>query len=421
MRVWLITVGEPLPCDEGDVRPLRAGILAERLTSHGHDVVWWSSTFDHTHKRHRFSKDTHLTVNERLKLVLLHGMGYSRNISLARILNHARIARRFRRLAPEEQPLPDVILCSYPTIELCKAATEFGRTHGIPVVLDVRDLWPDIFLEQAPRWAAPAARMLLAPLFRAACKAFSAATAITGTTPEFVDWGLRKAGREGSELERDFPMGYVERPPPKTELLAGNRRWDKLLAEQGSEPFICCFFGTLGRLSDIYTVLDAADLCHAEGRNILFVLCGNGDYLGRYRKRAQGMGNVFFPGWVGHADIWTLMRRAKASLAPYVAGANYNLNIPNKPIEYLSAGLPVLTTITGVVGRMVSDHDCGLVYRHGDSEQLCAHLKALQDAPRRQQQMSRNALRLYRGRFRAEHVYGDMAKYLESVSAAFQT
>jgi hypothetical protein len=53
MRVWLITVGEPLPLDGPGERMLRTGILAAFLAARGHEVVWWSSSFDHVRKRQR--------------------------------------------------------------------------------------------------------------------------------------------------------------------------------------------------------------------------------------------------------------------------------------------------------------------------------------------------------------------------------
>ena len=36
------------------------------------------------------------------------------------------------------------MLCS---IELCAAAISFGRSNGIPVVVDIRDLWPDSYID----------------------------------------------------------------------------------------------------------------------------------------------------------------------------------------------------------------------------------------------------------------------------------
>ena len=55
MRAWLLTVGEPLPCDGPNERLHRTGLLAEALHSRGHEVLWWSSTFDHARKRFRES------------------------------------------------------------------------------------------------------------------------------------------------------------------------------------------------------------------------------------------------------------------------------------------------------------------------------------------------------------------------------
>src|SRR5439155_9149672 len=149
MRVWLITVGEPLPVDGTGDRPYRTGLLARFLIEAGHEVLWWSSTLDHIRKRLRAPESVSLDVEDKLRLVLLHGMPYRRNVSISRLINHIGIAREFERLAPA-QPRPDIIVCSLPTLELSDAATRFGGEHGIPVVLDVRDLWPDIFVDVLP-------------------------------------------------------------------------------------------------------------------------------------------------------------------------------------------------------------------------------------------------------------------------------
>ena len=194
MLIWLVTIGEPLPTDGPGERLLRTGILAEQLVRHGHDVVWWTSTFDHVRKRHRCGGDQHICVSDRHHLWLLHANSYSSNVSLVRVANHRRIARSFRRLAPSE-PRPDVIVCSWPTVELCVESVQLGRAWGVPVVLDVRDLWPDTIADLAPRQLRPAARLTLQGGYRQARYAASRATAIAGITREYVDWGLAYAGR----------------------------------------------------------------------------------------------------------------------------------------------------------------------------------------------------------------------------------
>ena len=83
-----------------------------------------------------------MEVESGLEIQFLHGRMYTKNVSVARLLNHLEIARQFRRLSTREGT-PDVILSSYPTIELCDEAVQYGTRHNVPVLLDIRDLWPD--------------------------------------------------------------------------------------------------------------------------------------------------------------------------------------------------------------------------------------------------------------------------------------
>jgi hypothetical protein len=149
MLFWVVEAGEPLPVDSGE-RPLRCGMLCERLVAAGHQVLWWASTFDHARKRHRFDQPVTLSAKPGLTLRLLHGAAYRRNLSLRRLLHNRQIAAEFARDNLHCQPRPDLIFCCMPTPELAEKSVEFGCTHHIPVVIDIRDLWPDSYLSFAP-------------------------------------------------------------------------------------------------------------------------------------------------------------------------------------------------------------------------------------------------------------------------------
>ena len=81
---------------------------------------------------------------------MLHGCGYSSNVSLARFRDHRQVAERFAAAAAAEPRRPDIIVAGLPTIELCLESTRYGKQRGVPVVLDMRDMWPDVFLELLP-------------------------------------------------------------------------------------------------------------------------------------------------------------------------------------------------------------------------------------------------------------------------------
>lgn len=417
MTVWLLTVGEPMPGDGGLGRAWRTGMLAEQLVARGHQVVWWSSAFDHFSRRLRSPVDTRIALGPGLAVYYLDGMAYRRNVSLARLRNHHQVARAFARLAPAQQP-PDVILSSLPTLELCDAAVKFGKERDIPVALDVRDLWPDVFFDLVPEAVRPIARHMVPWMTAQLRRSAAGASAILGVTDAFVDWGVAAGRRARTVHDRAFPMGYSERAPAEDRLLRAGEFWDGHgIPATGSRP-VFCFFGTFGWMFDFETVLKAAAMLNQPGTGARFVLCGGGERLEQLRQAAAGLDNVLFPGFVGPAEIWTLMRRSVAGLAPYRDFRNFDDNLPNKPIEYLSAGLPIVASHVRVLARLADEHSCGLTYPHGDAPALASALRAIADDPARQQAMTTRARALFERCYVAERVYGEMAGHLEGLARA---
>ena len=414
MRVWLINTSEPLPIDGENVRLRRVGILADHLAKQGNDVVWWTSTFDHWHKVQRFSQDTSLTLDNGCQMQVLHAEGYRKNISLGRLLNHRLVARKFMRLA-EEEPTPNAILCSYPTLDTSVAAVKYGKRANVPVVLDIRDLWPDIFVELAPPHARGLTRLLLMPLFSQARRACSGAFAITGNSPAFVDFGLAYSGRERTDFDRDFPFGYKVCVPDSETRSQAAAFWDKLGVREGTGTPIICFFGSVGHQFDFATIIETARRIQPRCKT-QFILCGKGDLLEKYRKETQDLPNVIFPGWIDASQIWVLMEMSQFALAPYNDGQNYEGNLTNKPIEYLAGGLPILTSLKqGALRNLLEEHACGVSYE-GQPEKLVELICQLSDHRERHEKMVQNARKLFESRFVASKVYGEMVDYLERIA-----
>ena len=416
MNVWLVTIGEPVPLNAGRRDRLhRTGYLAQFLANRGHRVLWWTSAFDHFRKTHIASEDQTVEVGAGLRIKLLHGRGYRRNISLARLRDHAEIAWKFAAAARRE-PLPELIVAALPTIGLAAASAEFGARHGIPVALDMRDMWPDIFVDTAPGPVRPIARALLQPMFRQAGRACAQASAITGITDAFVDWGVERGARKRSPLDRAFPLGYAVQPPETEELRAAGAFWDGL-GIRGGDGFTVCYFGGLGRQLDLMHAIHAARALESQGSAVRFVLCGEGERLEEYRRAAAGLSNVILPGWVDRAAIYTLMRRSSAGLDPLPGRYDFLATINNKAIEYMSAGLPVVSSPRqGVLFDLLERRDCGMSYPSADAQALAALLAGLEQQPDRAVAMRRASGELFREQFMAETVCASMAEHLEKIS-----
>jgi hypothetical protein len=147
MHVWLVKLEESFPFDEG-FRPYRMHMLATTLTSRGHRVTRWASDFDHFSLKARFGKDSSIEINPLYRVNLLHSpIKYSKRVSLSRVVSNWLVSKKFRTEAPNSDR-PDIIVCSMPTPGMAATAVAIGLELKIPVVLDARDLWPDIIKEE---------------------------------------------------------------------------------------------------------------------------------------------------------------------------------------------------------------------------------------------------------------------------------
>ena len=178
MRVWVVEVGEPLPIDPGPPRLMRAGLLCEQLAALGHEAVWFTSAFNHYRKVMRPTGTFDVACKGgAYQVVTLKALGYEQHISVRRLRDHRATARDLLANA-DRFPRPDVICAGLPTLDLADASARLADRYSVPCVVDIQDLWPDIFVERLPRLARPFAAPLLFPMERMARRACGRATGV---------------------------------------------------------------------------------------------------------------------------------------------------------------------------------------------------------------------------------------------------
>jgi glycosyltransferase involved in cell wall biosynthesis len=415
MKVWIIQIGEPTPTETGNGdRIMRSGMLATWLAKRGNVVTWWASTFDHARKEYRQKAACFYEWQLGVTIRYLHSSKpYRKNLSLARIINHREIALDFRRTIEGLEP-PDLILSCMPTPELCVEAVRYGKKTGVPVLLDVRDLWPDDMVRLAPKMMHWAMRLLARPIALSVAQACRGAAGICATSPIYVDWGLRLAARERNGLDADFPLGYSDQCPSVLEQKQAREYWSEQGVSGDESEFIICFFGALGVTCLLRPAIDVSRRLAAEGRKTRLIICGRGDRYDEVKAYAKGAENVLFTGWIGRPEIWTLMRFAHVGLVPVKNIFSYMSNLPNKTIEYMSAGLPLLSSLKGLVGELIVGEGIGLTYGEDDTVDLYQKVCRLMDRHDERASMARNSRALFENRFSAGIVYGAFSEHLEN-------
>jgi len=407
MNIWFTEIGEPLPI-ERDVRLHRYGMLTRILAKEGHEIVWWTSNFSHAPQKHVINGDSDLMVDG-VSLKILKGPGYLKNISLQRIRHQRHFAETFYQRA-KEHTLPDVIISPVPTIETAEMAVRFSRERKVPILIDIRDEWPDEFVDIAPRPLRGVIKLLLFSYFEKMRFICRKATGIIAVSSNFLDYGLRFANRVKGENDGVFPLGYTAAPVGDDKILEARKFWKNQGIHENA--FVCCFFGTIGKFFKLETVIRAAESLSKEFP-IQVVLCGNGTSLHYYKQLVAGMDFVLFPGWMDAPRIAALMEISSVGLAPYAKDAR--MSLPNKPFEYFAGGLPVVSSIQGELKQILADNDCGRTYQADSVEELCNVLRALHADESLRRNMGIRARELLEREFSIERISKKLEEHLAMV------
>ncbi len=411
MRAWLLHIGEELPVD-GAQRKFRYGYLAHALAERGHQVLRWAPTFRHQGKSHRFTSDRRVEIRKNYAIQFVHSPGYRRNVGVERLRTYRVLGRRFRRLAESETP-PDVVVAAIPSLEWAEAATDFGQRHRVPVVIDVRDLWPDVFLNALPKAARGVGRLFLGRYGRAARRACAQATALTAVSPSYLEWALTKAGRPRRPNDQVLPLGF------ESEHLASQEVQKHLAAFRGhtfnpAVP-ICVFAGSFERSYDLETVIEAARELQGDDRTpVQFVFCGDGSKLAALKRRAAGIRRVHFTGWIDGPMLQAILSVASIGLCAYADDALQS--VPNKPFEYMANRLAVVSSLSGDLAEMLNRHRCGFTFRTGDSRSLAKCLRDLLGDSDLLSSLRDNAFRAWSANYRSSVIYDRFVTHLTSLA-----
>lgn len=405
MKIWIVSDGEPLPCDNEKVRLRRMGNLANILNRRGHEVLWFSSNFDHYNKKFRSLKDEVKKIDKKYNILLLSTKGYKKNVSIQRLIHFKLIAKKFNEYSANMEK-PDIIISTLAPIEVSKAVKKYSEKNDVPIIIDIRDLWPDIYYEVTPKITHIFIKMLVSKTKKDLFKILNEETFITGVTNKFLEYGLDIGKRKKSVNDRVFHTAY-----PSNHLVGSKNKFESLWHKYNlkKDDFIVTFVGNFGKQFELETVFKTIDTL--KDRNIKFVLCGTGYKLDHYQKFTKDNDNVILPGWINKDEIGSLLTNSDIGIAPYINSKNFRLNCPNKFGEYLAAKLPVLVSVEGIMSELLKENNCGFMYKN--SKDLTSKIIDYYLNKDLLKEHKVNSYNLYKSQFDVETVYNEFADFIE--------
>lgn len=403
MKVWLLQANEPMPIVNEGQRLFRMGMIAEELTKRNHEVTWFATTFNHFEKKQMYDKDTEIKVLDNYKLELIWAPAYTKNISIKRIINHKYMGNKFRKMA-RLMDKPDLIYCSFPTIDFAYEAVRYGKKNNVPVIIDVRDLWPDIFKHNLSGIKKIIALPYIKLMDIKTKKIMRQAFAINSISEPMLDLELEKGKRLKSKYDRYFYIGYdrkeIENSNVNNEIIDISK-------------FNISFFGTINNQFDYDKIIEIAKRLE-DLDDICINICGDGPQFEELKNKAKDCKNIRFLGWVDRATIDYILKNSKIGLAPYKDTFDFNMSVSNKFCEYISYGLPIVLTSGGYMKNLLEINNCGKSTQ--DVNEIFEFLDDLIENKNKYNEMSDNAKKLYEEKFIADKIYTDLVDYLEEIN-----
>ena len=401
MNVWLIQANEPIPYVDTSQRPFRTGMLANQLIKDGHNVVWFAATFDHYQKLQRYKSNQCISISEALKIQLLYGRPYEKHISMKRIVNHIKIAKEFKKVI-KNYDKPDIIYCSFPTISLAREAQRYGRQNNIKVIIDVRDLLPEVFERAIPSKVKWLSKPIINMIDKVAINIYKNAFAIHSVSDECVNYVLHKIGKQKGSKD----LGYFISYPNEFQVSFQ----DRLANYKKQNKKIITFVGTLGSQINYDLIVSIAKLLENDCD---FIIGGDGPLADNFKMKASASSNIQFKGWLNTVEMKKLLDHSAFSLIPYYNTFDFQIGAGNKFGESLCFALPPIVLCEGVMANLVQHHECG--YYSMDAQAIAEYIQSILADDESYKNLVSNSIELYKEKFDSEKIYSDLVKYLENI------
>lgn len=408
MKIWILQTGEPLQIDSNGLRPMRAINLSQALIEKGHQVTLWTSDFDHFSKQHRFGSEKTIEVSPLLTIRLIKSRGYKRNVGISRLVDHFQLGWNLRRMLKKENA-PDLGFVGYPPIEPAWVMTRFLKKHSTPSVLDIKDAWPDVLVRGFPTGIRLAARFILIPYFIIMKSTFRKSSYLSSISPPFLEWALKISNRTPRSFDRVNYLSVFPLQHQPSEIVAAEKFW----GSQGvldDNALRCSYIGSITTALNFERVIEAA-----RSENLQFVIAGTGPAINQVRESAFGIPNIVFPGWLTSAQAVILAQRSTFLLAPYADLEDFSLSLPNKFLDAMSHGRPMLSSISGFPQKFVEENGVGFFYSNSIPNSLNELISRLAHNPDLVSLTGETAKTLFHEKFSGEIIYGELVKTLEEI------
>jgi len=249
----------------------------------------------------------------------------------------------------------DIIFATSTPLTIALPAVPAARKKKIPMVFEVRDLWPEMPI---------AVGALNNPLLRFAAHrlehwAYHNAAAVVALSPGMKE-GVVRTGYPAEQvavIPNSSDNAEFKYNPDAAARFRAERDW------LGDKPLIV-YTGAFGSTNGVGYMVDLAKELDARGSDIRILLVGNGAEREDIARNAENAGmlnrNLFIERQLPKKEMPALLSAATMASVLFIDLPEMRPNSANKFFDALASGTPVLLNYGGWMHELVSNHGFGL-------------------------------------------------------------
>jgi glycosyltransferase involved in cell wall biosynthesis len=267
----------------------------------------------------------------------------------------------------------DVIICTSPPLTVGLTGVVLSAFKRIPMVFEVRDLWPESAIDTGVltnKW-------LIRMGYWLERKSYRSSAWINVLTPAFEAALVEKKNVSPDRISMISNGADLDifTPGPRD-------NWVREKHGLG-DKFVVTYVGAHGVANHLEQLLEAARLLKPNHPDTLIMLVGNGMEKPMLKEKAKqwNLDNVVFVDSVGKEAIVDYVNASDVCTAVLKKIDTFKTVYPNKMFDYMSAKRPVIMGIDGVARKLVEEAQAGLYVEPENPEQFVAAVLKLKTAP----------------------------------------
>lgn len=268
---------------------------------------------------------------------------------------------------------PDVIIGTVPALPTSWITLLVSRAIGVPYIIDIRDVWPELLTENR-RWK----RAVGSRSLREKILSKGPLQVVIWLVERLITLSLKKAEAIITTSERHAehlrsvvgiqqPIATIRNVFPVMSRTASVRE----NAEPESRPLHVVYAGTIGLAQNLNNVFDAYKLATRTGTKIDLKIIGGGAAFDSLRKRvAEENLDIEVIDQLPNNKLSGYYEWADTALVHLTDWSAFDMAVPSKIFELMSNGIHITAAVEGEAAELIETLQAGDVISPEDPQAL---------------------------------------------------